>query len=79
MGENGAKNFRKLESEGANFKNLSKGIFQFVDRKPTEKDVLYGQKRIFFQEEYKVYLDKQLLIKQKKKKEALKVIAALYI
>lgn len=47
MGENGAKNFRTLEEQGAHFKDLAKGIFNYVDKKPTEKDVLYGNGRIF--------------------------------
>lgn len=47
MGENGAKNFRTLEADGANFKDLAKGIFNYVAVKPTDKDILYGTGRIF--------------------------------
>lgn len=63
MGENGAKNFRTLEEQGANFKELAKGIFNYVENKPTDKDVLYGSGRIFLQEDYKIRLDKLLLMK----------------
>lgn len=79
MGENGARNFRVLEEQGVDFKALSRGIFQFVERKPTEKDVLYGQGRIFLQEEYKIHLDKLLLVKQKRKRQALQVLSDLYL
>ena len=79
MGENGSKNFRNLQKEGAKFKDLARGIFNYVDIKPTDKDVLYGSGRIFLQEDYKIKLDKMLLMKQKKKREALKQIGNLYI
>lgn len=32
MGENGAKNFRTLYEEGANFVNLTKEILRYVER-----------------------------------------------
>lgn len=42
MGENGSKNFRTLEQQNVNFRTLAKEIFNYVDQKPTEKEVLYG-------------------------------------
>ncbi len=78
MGENGSKNFRKLEEQGADFKALCHEVVKYCGIDHSEKDVLYGNKRIFLNEKFKISLDKALLIKQKKKKEALKVISRLY-
>ena len=63
MGENGARNFRSLQEEGANFYQLSKDLLTYVERQPKEKDLLYGKSLIFLQEEYKIWLDKALMVK----------------
>ena len=63
MTENGSKNFRVLQQEGVNFESLIKKMMPLLDRKPTEKDVLYGKTKIFIQEDYKDYLDKVLIKK----------------
>ena len=78
MGENGAKNFRTFVEEGADFKKISKDLIQFCEIEHTDSDLLYGMSKIFLNEKFKILLDKALLIKQKKKKSALEILAKLY-
>lgn len=78
MGENGAKNFRTLQQEQADFKSLTKEILKYCEKQSTDKDVLFGKTKIFLNEGYKIWLDKALLVKQKKKKDALKILTKLY-
>jgi myosin-5 len=78
MGENGAKNFRTLSEEGADFKKLSKELIQFCDIPHSENDLLYGTTKIFLNETFKIQLDKALVAKQKTKKQALEILAKCY-
>ena len=58
MGENGAKNYKTLVAEGADFRNLSKELINNCGIEHSEKDVLCGKGRVFLNETFKVNLDK---------------------
>ena len=45
------------------------------EKSPTEKDILLGKTKILINDHYKNYLDLILKKKQKKKREALSIIA----
>lgn len=74
----GQKSFSRLEAERANFEELSKTLLAHCGLKITERDLLFGRTRIFLNERLKVELEKALLIKQKQKKEALRIIQDIY-
>ena len=77
-GANGARNFNELVSKEANFLELSKELLRYCGVAFSEKDLLYGKTRIFLNERFKIDMDKALMVKQKAKKESLKVITNLY-
>lgn len=77
-GPNGAKSFLMLQAEAADFTSLSKDLLKVCEVGFTEKDLLYGRTRIFLNEKFKIDLEKALLVKQKKKKEALKLVSQAY-
>lgn len=78
VGVHGSKNFNDLVKQNVNFIELCKELLKYCGVPFVDKDLLYGRTRIFLNERFKIDLDKALMVKQKAKKDALKLISDLY-
>jgi alpha-tubulin suppressor-like RCC1 family protein len=75
---NGARNFRDLVRDNADFIALTKELLAHCGIEFSVKDLLFGKTKVFLNERLKIDLEKALQLKQKQKRQCLGLITTAF-